>query len=535
MARLGQHRQFVKAVHLLATFILGACATESSIRVGSAAVGRTLRTEVSTTSPSHGCFRDKQEDRVLDEATSIDEADVTPDACAVTCLAQGSYEYYAVQYGQETTCGGVDAFEIFEYDTEPPAETKSLGCFVDRTGDRVFETFLTSSGDNTPENCEASCGSGYAYFGVQYGRECFCGRQGEEYNKHGESAGGCNMDCTGDRSTTCGGRHAIEVFSIGGALPATPAPVTPAPVAQPTVTPTTPPGMPPGYLGCWRDKRERIFASGPTRTSDNTPERCQATCSEYAYFGLQNGNECFCGKAEEDYEKYDQSDRCTVACSGSDYVLSPCGGAWAMDVFATGAYYTQTTPASVKVFGGIDGCEVVIIEGEDLDLEDGDYWNTYEDRDASGGKYIVWEPPHISNTEVSRDQSDVLRATVAITVPGTYRFKWRMRQPDEVKSDQANDSWLSFPDAARFGPLGRDSIYVNFVKVYGNAHGGVFEYSGRADVDHVYTEVAVEFEEPGWYEMEIAGRSPGHEIDQIILFEESLDVDEAAARGCSYD
>lgn len=176
---------------------------------------------------------------------------------------------------------------------------------------------------------------------------------------------------------------------------------------------------------------------------------------------------------------------------------------------------------------------VVVIEGEDLDLV-GD-WNTHKDSAASGGKYIAWEGLD-GNTELSRDPADTITAAVDITVPGTYRFKWKMRQPDGVESDQANDSWLDFPDAARFGPekfdSAEDASYGGFVKVYGNADGDAFEYSGRADVDHVRTEVAVEFKEPGRYAMEIAGRSHGHQIDQIILFGDSLDVEDAA-NGCT--
>ena len=109
-----------------------------------------------------------------------------------------------------------------------------------------------------------------------------------------------------------------------------------------------------------------------------------------------------------------------------------------------------------------------------------------------------------------------------------------MRQPSSgIRSDQANDSWLDFPDADRFGPLHEDTNYPEgFIKVFGNAQDGEFEYTGRADIDHRRTEVAVEFSQPGTYEMQIAGRSHGQELDQIILFGEDLDA-EFAASGCN--
>ena len=176
-----------------------------------------------------------------------------------------------------------------------------------------------------------------------------------------------------------------------------------------------------------------------------------------------------------------------------------------------------------------DACNVVLIEAEDLDLV-GDWWSI-DDPAASGGKYIVWEGLN-GNTQISKTPVDVITVPIHITVAGIYRFKWKMRQPEGVESDQANDSWLDFPDAARFGPVDRSAAgYGGFVKVYGNAFDGDFEFSGTADVDHVRTEVAVDFKETGWYTMEIAGRSHGHQIDQIILFQESLNVEDAA-HGC---
>lgn len=46
-----------------------------------------------------------------------------------------------------TDCGGVFAFEIFEYDVV----AESLGCWVDDKSDRLFETTETKSDTNTPE------------------------------------------------------------------------------------------------------------------------------------------------------------------------------------------------------------------------------------------------------------------------------------------------------------------------------------------------------------------------------------------------
>ena len=43
----------------------------------------------------------------------------------------------------------------------------------------------------------------------------------------------------------------------------------------------------------------------------------------------------------------------------------------------------------------------------------------------------------------------IISTGIDITTPGTYSFKWLMRQPSGVESDKGNDSWLYFPDEVR--------------------------------------------------------------------------------------
>ena len=172
----------------------------------------------------------------------------------------------------------------------------------------------------------------------------------------------------------------------------------------------------------------------------------------------------------------------------------------------------------------------MVIEAEDIPLT-GD-WKVKSDGAASGGEYIVWEGLAEAQNNRDADDGDIISTAVDITSPGTYSFKWLMRQPSGVESDKGNDSWLYFPDATRFGPRDSNKSYGTFVKVFGRALEAEFEYSGKAEEsDHSKSEIAVEFAEAGQYTMEIAGRSHGHEIDQIILFGQGIDVEDAAA-GC---
>ena len=69
--------------------------------------------------------------------------------------------------------------------------------------------------DNTPEKCESTCRvAGYLYFGLQYGKECFCGNTIAHNEKKSEFD--CNRKCTGDNSRICGGFFRQSLFKIRG-------------------------------------------------------------------------------------------------------------------------------------------------------------------------------------------------------------------------------------------------------------------------------------------------------------------------------
>ena len=65
----------------------------------------------------------------------------------------------------------------------------------------------------TPAVCVADCNSkGFAYAGVQYGQECWCGDKLTPNSLAGRktNATECNMPCTGDKSQNCGGFYRVR-------------------------------------------------------------------------------------------------------------------------------------------------------------------------------------------------------------------------------------------------------------------------------------------------------------------------------------
>ena len=72
------------------------------------------------------------------------------------------------------------------------------------------------------------------------------------------------------------------------------------------------------------------------RPHDNTPEKCAEGCaaasSSYKYFGLGNGEECWC-TAHRSYDKHGKvaDSECSKLCPGNKNVK--CGAPWRSSVF----------------------------------------------------------------------------------------------------------------------------------------------------------------------------------------------------------
>uniref|UniRef100_A0A1I8JG20 WSC domain-containing protein n=1 Tax=Macrostomum lignano TaxID=282301 RepID=A0A1I8JG20_9PLAT len=64
----------------------------------------------------------------------------------------------------------------------------------------------------TAEFCSNACSlGGFAYFGLQYSSECFCGAS---YGSYGAASSGCDMLCSGSSKQYCGGALRNSVFAI---------------------------------------------------------------------------------------------------------------------------------------------------------------------------------------------------------------------------------------------------------------------------------------------------------------------------------
>lgn len=82
-------------------------------------------------------------------------------------------------------------------------------CFKDVPARYLNGAQYMATPNMTVEKCKELClGDGFAYAGVQYSKQCFCGDTAPTI-----TATNCDMQCSGDKDQFCGGRWAMNVYS----------------------------------------------------------------------------------------------------------------------------------------------------------------------------------------------------------------------------------------------------------------------------------------------------------------------------------
>ncbi|GBM80770.1 Xylosyltransferase oxt [Araneus ventricosus] len=90
-----------------------------------------------------------------------------------------------------------------------------IGCFKDRAQKRLLSNYSKKLVDNSPTRCVDMClQSGYQYAGVQYSKECFCGKE-RPHEDLKLSEDQCNMNCPQSPHEKCGGYFTMNVYHTG--------------------------------------------------------------------------------------------------------------------------------------------------------------------------------------------------------------------------------------------------------------------------------------------------------------------------------
>ncbi|KAL0929910.1 WSC domain-containing protein-like protein 5 [Colletotrichum truncatum] len=243
---------------------------------------------------------------------------MTVEKCATACAG---YKYFGLEYGRECFCGNTinsDSVETPIGDcsfpcpgnpsqkcgagnrlnmyscsvtaTQPLLTTYSTrGCYVEPQNGRALASLSTRADDMTVEKCATFCGTaGYPLFGLEYYTECYCGH-GLATGAVSAPATDCKFACAGNQNQLCGGDWRLNVYEFdkAGAASTTSPTATSSPSAGP-VTFTS--------EGCYTEARGvRALSNASYFNNAMTVELCASVCSNYAWFGVEYGRECYCG------------------------------------------------------------------------------------------------------------------------------------------------------------------------------------------------------------------------------------------------
>ena len=153
-----------------------------------------------------------------------------------------------------------------------------LGCFKDASP-RIFSAGSRSDNQMTVEMC-AAFRSTKQYFGLEYGRECYCSEAAPSSSLAAPNSD-CSFACASNNAQKCGAGMRLDAY-INSAYTA------PAP---PSVS-----GAP--YLGCFTDAFSRVLPERLLATNDMTYAKCRDNCAGYKYFGIEYGRECWCPRVQ---------------------------------------------------------------------------------------------------------------------------------------------------------------------------------------------------------------------------------------------
>ncbi|KAH0046468.1 hypothetical protein KCU78_g6, partial [Aureobasidium melanogenum] len=324
--------------------------------------------DISKSKPPNGVFY------ISDPAELHEELQIAPNTCAYgTVLMSPPTEHYnqpdqqvnnAWTLNTDDLNFGVHVVQIQgviqsvhvgpQNSTGNPTYTY-LGCFQDNTNGKLLPNQLYAGNNNTNGMCQnLATPGGYVFTGTEYQIECYAGNTPPPLSLQVQDSL-CNYPCAGNQNDTCGGNTGTGLISV----------FYDATRYTPGSNATSGPGglpIPPNvgnftYSGCWSDNVNGRALSGfaPNAPANGTTyESCASACLGWEFFGVEYGNQCFCGNNVGNGAVLQASNNpdvngCGMFCQGnsSEY----CGGPNRMNVFQ----YNGTLPAIPSNAAGNNG------------------------------------------------------------------------------------------------------------------------------------------------------------------------------------
>ncbi|GAO19168.1 hypothetical protein UVI_02014690 [Ustilaginoidea virens] len=154
---------------------------------------------------SIGCYTESTTGRALPNGKATDKKTVKN--CVDACKSSG-YIYAGVEYGGET--GPFRRTEIGQWAYQ--------GCWTQSLEGRALRDRVFASDDMTLESCAEFCAD-LTYFGVEYGRECYCGKEIAGESERAADQQDCSFLCPGDESQYCGAGSRLELYKMARPRP----------------------------------------------------------------------------------------------------------------------------------------------------------------------------------------------------------------------------------------------------------------------------------------------------------------------------
>ncbi|KAF4635308.1 hypothetical protein G7Y89_g2796 [Cudoniella acicularis] len=225
------------------------------------------------------------------------------------------------------------------------------GCWTEGTGVRALAPGAFAADTMTVESCEASC-AGYTYFGVEYGRECYCGNTIAASSVLKPDSD-CSMVCMGNQYEYCGNGNRLNIYIKNGTATSTSSISTgtatgSTALASQTAATT---GLPAGwkYAGCYTEGTTgRALQNGNPDSATNTVESCVNTCISqgYSVAGMEYSQQCWCDNFLYNGAALTTGTSCNMACAGNTNEI--CGGPSFLSVYYTGTLTVYQPPTAQK-------------------------------------------------------------------------------------------------------------------------------------------------------------------------------------------
>ncbi|KAI8170668.1 hypothetical protein K4K49_010394 [Colletotrichum sp. SAR 10_70] len=192
------------------------------------------------------------------------------------------------------------------------------GCFKDLVdGERLFQGASSASDDMSLAKCAAFCSTGapgggaFNYFGVEYGRECYCGWDAQAA-KMSTSEAECSSPCAGSSVGLCGAGFRLSVYNntIPNQAPSQPQHAARAGDYE--------------FLGCQTEGvNGRALSGASFGSADMTTKACAAFCAKgnFQYMGVEYAQECWCGSATNAGSVPAPLKECDMLCRGNQWTV----------------------------------------------------------------------------------------------------------------------------------------------------------------------------------------------------------------------